>query len=53
MTKIGWTPFKRSYSNPEHMMDWLDLVIQEPKKLTGFYKVKHFHLQDVLQMLHF
>ena len=38
MTKIGWVPFKKSYSNPHHLLDFLDLVIKEPKKLTGFYK---------------
>jgi len=38
MTKIGWVPFTRSYSDRYHMLNFLDLIIEEPKKLTGFYK---------------
>jgi len=41
MTKIGWLPFKKSYSVPDYFVEPLELIIKEPEKLNNFYKDTH------------
>lgn len=38
MTKVGWLPYKKSYTDPEYIIEPLELLINEPEKLTTFYK---------------
>ena len=38
MTKIGWVPFKKSYSDKYHIIESLERMIKEPEKISGFYK---------------
>jgi hypothetical protein len=38
MTKIGWVPFKKSYSDKNYLIEPLELLIKEPEKLNNFYQ---------------
>ena len=38
MTKIGWVPFKKSYSDKYHLIESLERMIKEPEKILDFYK---------------